>query len=151
MAQVSRRFINQRVKAKLNTLFTDCIARCRDQETTIDFLDDLLTKTEKIMLAKRMAIALMLLKGKDYQEIEVILKVSKATIWRIKIWLATKGNGFRKLLEDVIKKDKEKAERRKELLRSAEEDNPIWVGPVNWSAYKKRQWQKVRETLEEPF
>ena len=150
MAQVSRRFIKPRVGAKIQNLLIDCIQRCNDQKTTISFIESLLTETEKTMLAKRIAIALMILKGEDYERIDNTLKVSKATIWRVKIWLDAKGSGFRSLLNEVLEHDLAKNRERKFRLEEAINDNPLWSGPGNWSARKKNQWQKVKEA-EEPF
>ncbi|EKE12532.1 MAG: hypothetical protein ACD_13C00191G0028 [uncultured bacterium] len=45
-----------------------------------NFFDEFLTPTEQIMLAKRMAISLLLAKNYNYQDISDILKVSNGTI-----------------------------------------------------------------------
>jgi uncharacterized protein YerC len=45
-----------------------------------NFLDAFLTATEKTVLSKRLAIALMLKQGRSYEEIGQKLKVSSATI-----------------------------------------------------------------------
>lgn len=149
MAQVSRRYVRPGVQKKLQELLIGCIDRCRDQQTTISFLEDLLTDTEKTMLAKRIAIALMILKGKSYEEIDQTLKVSTATIWKVKEWLNRKGDGFRTLLQDVMKHDERQTSRRQDALRDALEEQP--PRRRDWSTYKKGQWQHVRETPDEPF
>ena len=150
MAQVSRRYIKPKVGEKIQNLLIDCIQRCNDQKTTVSFIESLLTDTEKTMLAKRIAIALMILKGVDYEKIDNTLMVSKATIWRVKIWLDAKGSGFRSLLNEVLKHDAEKDSEKEFRLDKAINDNPLWGGSGNWSARKKNQWKKVKEA-EEPF
>ena len=150
MAQVSRRYIKPKVGEKIQNLLVDCIQRCNDQKTTVSFIESLLTDTEKTMLAKRIAIALMILKGVDYEKIDNTLMVSKATIWRVKIWLDAKGSGFRSLLNEVLKHDAEKDSEKEFRLDKAINDNPLWGGSGNWSARKKNQWKKVKEA-EEPF
>ena len=150
MAQVSRRYIKPKVGEKIQNLLIDCIQRCNDQKTTVSFIESLLTDTEKTMLAKRIAIALMILKGVDYEKIDNTLMVSKATIWRVKIWLDAKGSGFRSLLNEVLKHDSEKDSEKEFRLDKAINDNPLWGGPGNWSARKKDQWKKVKEA-QEPF
>ena len=150
MAQVSRRYIKPKVGEKIQNLLIDCIQRCNDQKTTVSFIESLLTDMEKTMLAKRIAIALMILKGVDYEKIDNTLMVSKATIWRVKIWLDAKGSGFRSLLNEVLKHDAEKDSEKEFRLDKAINDNPLWGGPGNWSARKKEQWKKVKEA-EEPF
>jgi len=103
MSQVSSQYIDNKVKRKIERLFSYCIKQCRDDNTVAEFVDDLLTPTEKIMLAKRVAIALMILKKNTYEEIKNKLKVSKSTIWKVSTWLSAKGKGYRKLLSEVIK------------------------------------------------
>jgi len=71
-----------------------------------EFLTDLLTPTEKVMLAKRLAIALMLIKSYDYSSIRSTLKVSPQTIGSVSLWLKYSGSGYRKSIERIIKKQK---------------------------------------------
>ena len=74
MSQVSSQYIDNKVKRKIERLFSYCIKQCRDDNTVAEFVDDLLTPTEKIMLAKRVAIALMILKKNTYEEIKNMLQ-----------------------------------------------------------------------------
>lgn len=68
------------------------------------FLQDLLTKSEMQMLAKRLRIAKLLLAGMTYQEIERQIHVSHSTIAKIGIWLSEKGDGFRRIIEKLPKR-----------------------------------------------
>ncbi|MBI5356198.1 hypothetical protein HZB78_01130 [Candidatus Collierbacteria bacterium] len=52
MAQVSVQYIKPEVKEKLQSLLVDCINRCAQASLAADFVDDLLTGTEKIMISK---------------------------------------------------------------------------------------------------
>jgi uncharacterized protein YerC len=45
-----------------------------------DLIDSLFTQTERLMLAKRLAIALLLDRGMNYKEISKLIKVSSVTI-----------------------------------------------------------------------
>lgn len=152
MSQISQQYIQPGVRRKLEFLLIDCIRRCTNQETTVEFLNDLMTDTEKVMLAKRVAISLMILKGNSYQTIKETLKVSVGTIWKVKLWLDQKGNGFRTLLAEVLKHDEQQERSHREVLQDAIENNPsILHYQLNWSEYKKKQWKKVKETPKEPF
>ena len=145
MAQVSRRFVNPSVQKKIQELFLDCIARCRDQKTTAAFIDALLTDTEKIMIAKRVAIALMLLKGRITEEIQDTLKVSGQTVWTVGGWLRTRGAEFRSILKDVIKRDERQEKTHREALDDTRE-SAFWFGPTNWKTKREGQWEKVRKS-----
>ena len=59
------------------------------------FLNDFFTKTEKVMLAKRLAIALMVMKGYDTKIVVEILRVSSATVYHTKDWLETGKSGLK--------------------------------------------------------
>lgn len=63
---------------------------------------DLLSPPELDMLAKRLAIARLLIAGVHYQKIMKELKVSNSTIARVNFWLQESGEGFR-LVFDRIK------------------------------------------------
>lgn len=149
MAQVSKQLISPLIEAKIRNLLVDCIRRCQDQDSAADFVDDLLTDTEKTMIAKRVAIALMVLKGYSSEDIEQKLKVSSATVWRVKTWLMVKGKGYRALLAGVIKQDERQQKEHIEALREARESMPRWG--TNWKEAKRRQWEKVKKIPKVPF
>lgn len=133
------------VLRKIETLFIECVSRCEKPSVAADFLEDLLTKTEKVMIAKRIAIALMLLKQEDVRDISETLKVSFPTIYRVKTWLSYKGAGFRALLEAVIKNDRDMEKEHERALLDTR-DSPVWFGPTNWKAKRVGQWKRVRDT-----
>jgi len=72
------------------------------------FLQDLLTKKEAEILSKRLRIAKLLIEGMTYQGISKQLYVSHGTVAKIAVWLAEKGDGFRKIVEKLPKKGTEK-------------------------------------------
>lgn len=59
------------------------------------FITDLLSPQEAEMLAKRLQIAELLLKGYDYKLIKDKLRVGNSTISRISTWLSFSGDGFK--------------------------------------------------------
>jgi uncharacterized protein YerC len=85
-------------------LLTDLISAIVGAKSIGDaalFLQDLLTKTEMKMLAKRLRIAKLLLAGMTYREIEKQLYVGHSTVAKIGIWLSEKGDGFRKIIKNL--------------------------------------------------
>src|SRR3989338_4997781 len=104
MSQVSKRIIDPRVLNSLEEMFLDSILSCSTLQTTRDYLNDILTPTEKIMLAKRLSIAYLLLKGHDYRTIRSIVKVSTPTIGVVSRILKLQGNGLRSILSQFHKK-----------------------------------------------
>ena len=78
------------------------------------FLQDILSPTEKIMIAKRLAIASLLSKNYDYEAIKNLLKVSQGTI--AKVALTLKFNKGYKIVIDKI----QRSEAMKEFWQSIE-------------------------------
>ncbi len=88
------------------TLFRRVLSELHSEGDITDFLDDLLTPTEKVMLAKRLAIAFLLEKGYDQRAIHTILKVSTTTVTSVNYWLLHKGRGYRNVICMVRKAEK---------------------------------------------
>jgi TrpR-related protein YerC/YecD len=84
--------------------FCEALLSVKTTEEAIQFLTDLLTKSEVIMLAKRVQIAKMLIEGKEYRTIEEALRVSHSTIGKVAAWLEESGEGFRLVTERANKK-----------------------------------------------
>lgn len=55
----------------------------KNPQEIMNFISDLLTKRELIMLSKRIKIAKLLLEGRNYSEIQEFLKVGTSTIARV--------------------------------------------------------------------
>jgi len=106
MAQVSKYPLKKEVKERIDELLWEVIGSLRSKEETENFFRDLLSPTEEIMLSKRLAIALMLLKKYDYRTISDVLKVSTGTVGKISLWLKHEGEGYRRVLEKIIAKEK---------------------------------------------
>lgn len=149
MAQLSTQYIKPEIKNKLNSLLIDCINKCSTSTLAADFIDDLLTDTEKVMFAKRIGIALMLQKKIGAREIIQTLKVSLPTVYKVKMWLEIKGNGYRSLLESILKEDAAKERAHRTALEETE-DSPLWFGKTSWKAKRRQQWERVKQT-EVPF
>lgn len=68
-------------------------------------LGDLLSDQEVEMIAKRLQIAKLLLKGDKYDIIRGKLKVSDATIARVNLWIQQAGEGFRMVMKRGLAKE----------------------------------------------
>src|SRR3989344_6017033 len=105
MPQISKHPASPQVEKRVYEIFIESVKNTKSADEVIDFLNDLLTSTEKIMLSKRVAVAFLLLKGGyDYRQISKILRVSLGTISRIHAVLTLQGEGFRKILFPIMNK-----------------------------------------------
>lgn len=78
--QVSNRKLNATLEKQIFSVFYQSLADLRTPEEIETVFLDLLTDTELTALAKRLAIASFLEKGRSYENIRETLKVSSATI-----------------------------------------------------------------------
>ena len=102
MPQVSKRKLAKDIDEQIATLLLQAIAKLHKESDISSFLDELLTPTEKIMLSKRLAIAVLLKKGYNYTMIGSALKVTSTTIARVSYWINHKGTAMHKMVISLL-------------------------------------------------
>lgn len=105
MTRVSRRPLRKDIEERMFQIFWQAFAELKNENDVFDFLEDLLSPAEKIMLAKRLAVAVLLEKGWTYPEISSTLKVSTATVNTIKQKNVLLGKGFKKVIGNILKRE----------------------------------------------
>lgn len=143
MSQVSRRVLSKDVENYIFEIFKKTLLSLKKPQDIEDFLDDLLTPTERLMLAKRLAIALCLGKGYDYQSICDALKVTPGTVASVNLWFSYKGRGYKKAIEKIIKNQKTQ-----EFWDDIEEFVENIIPPKrgsDWSYERRKKWKKRME------
>lgn len=105
MTQVSRFRLRPDVWNRIFDLFIEALVNIKDKKDLDKFLEDFLSPTEKIMLAKRFAITVLLAKGNDYQSIKNLLRVTPTTIAKMNLQMKYKGEGLRPVVEKILAKD----------------------------------------------
>lgn len=148
MTQVSRKIINKGVEGRILEVFSKVISTLREPLEINDFLDDFLSPPEKIMLAKRLSIALMLAKGYSYDIICEILKVTPSTIASVNINLKYKGRGYKKIVGKILKE--EQGNKFWENLEDTiKETLPPRYGS-NWTEERRKHYEEKRQR-QKPF
>ena len=104
MSQVSKRILKADITERLFQNFWEMFANIKQARQIQLFLEDFLSPTEKIMLAKRMAIAILFSKGYDHRTISSMLKVSTATVNNIARFLNAKTPGYQLLIKKYSQK-----------------------------------------------
>lgn len=105
MGRVSKHFMNPEIEKRVYEVFIESVKNTKTSSEVVDFLNDLLSSVEKIMMAKRVAVAFLLLQDKyTYDEISKTVKVSRGTIAKIHATFALQGKGYRKILGDILKR-----------------------------------------------
>ncbi len=99
--------ISNKEREELLEELCEAISVLKNSQEIMNFITDLLTRQELIMLAKRIKIAKFLIEGKEYRDIENLLGVGQGTIAKVNQWLSESGEGFR-LVAERTKKEKPK-------------------------------------------
>jgi len=101
MPHVSKRLLEQKKFLDIHKELFKVITRLARSGKTSVALGKLFTKTEKLMLAKRLAIIVMLDQKESMYAIEHILKVSPSTVARLSLYY--ERGAYRELLEEIRK------------------------------------------------
>lgn len=106
MTMVSKYPLDKKIEKRIYEIFLKTIAGLRDPNGLNEFFDDFLTPTEKIMLAKRLSIAVLLAKNYDFRTICRILRVSLNTVADINLLMKHRGPGYKKVVEKILQSEK---------------------------------------------
>ncbi|MBI4999612.1 hypothetical protein HZB97_02480 [Candidatus Gottesmanbacteria bacterium] len=106
MAQVSKYPISEQVYQQIFDLLLRVFTQSQSKDEATNLLDDLLSPTEKIVLSKRLAIALLLTKKYTYEQIGKVLRVSKPTIALVNLSLKHGTNGYKQFTQKILGEEK---------------------------------------------
>jgi len=102
----------ERIKT-LDALYT-ATSSLKGRDAMKEFLKDLLTESERIMLGRRILIARGLLSGMTYDEIVEELGVGKDTVLKISRWLRDQLPGYETAVAKMEKEFKNRREGKEE-------------------------------------
>lgn len=147
MTQVSRYPIHKDVEKRMFEVLRETISHLKNSEEIEDFLHDFLSPVEKIMLAKRLSIAVLLHKGYRYEAIAGILRVTPPTIATVSMFLKYSGKGYKRAVERIALNEKLNAfwEKAEDMLSKI----PNAKGS-DWS-YQRREYEKKKRTRKKAF
>ncbi|PIP74458.1 MAG: hypothetical protein CO135_02765 [Candidatus Levybacteria bacterium CG_4_9_14_3_um_filter_35_16] len=147
MAQVSRYPVHKDVEKRIFEVFKNTISALRDSEDIENFLEEFLSPVEKIMLAKRISIAVLLAKGYSYPSIRQMLRVTPSTISNVSLNLKYSDKGYRKIVEKILRDEKMNEFWQK--IETKLTDVPPLKGH-DWSYWRKEHEYKKRKN-KKPF
>lgn len=147
MSQVSKYKLNNKIYDKIFSLFPQFLYRMTSKGRQNILIDAFFTNTEKIVIAKRVAIAFMLVKGYKYDQIVSKIKVSHGTIAKIATSLNTHSQVITTELEGIAKEDAFK-----QFLDVIGYHAAKLIPPKggNWSSWRGRI-EKEKRDLENPL
>jgi len=104
MTRISRYPVKEEVLEKLFELFFKTVGNKENSKDFYEVINDLLSPTERIMIAKRIAIVFLLIKNIEFKNICEVLKVSSSTVSKFNL-LKEKNSPIIKNLEEALFKD----------------------------------------------
>ncbi len=105
MTRISRFPVEAKVLEKLYSLMFEIVSSMDDEESFSKIINELLSPTEKIMIAKRIAIIYLLMKKIDYYNISEVLKVSSETIAKFHLIMEESGE-IKGVLKSMVRVEK---------------------------------------------
>jgi len=147
MSQVSKYKLDNKVYEKIFSLFPQFLSRMIGRGKQQELIDAFFTKTEKIVLAKRIAIAFMLTKGYTYNSIVGTIKVSHGTVANIADSLKSNDASIKSELEGIAKEESFVA-----FLTTIGYKIETALPPKNsnWSEWRRRI-EKEKQLKKQPF
>ena len=106
MTKISKYPIDKDVEKRMIEIFDKTISRLKSKEEIEEFFQDFISPVEKIMLAKRLSIAVLLGKGYKYPTIAQILRVTPSTIASVSLKLKYAGKGYQKMVAKILRDEK---------------------------------------------
>jgi uncharacterized protein YerC len=104
VSRVSKKVLNKQIEEQMFETLWEAISEVKNKADVKMFLGDLLSPVERIMVAKRLAIAVLLLKGHGYETIIDLIKVSNETISKIALILRL-NKGYRIAVDKLLKSE----------------------------------------------
>jgi len=101
MTHVSRYKLPKRTEEKLIRNLNLVLSKISKHEDMTSFLGAFLTETEKLMLAKRLAIAVLLEEGLPESRIAESLHVTRITVAKMRYFLESRGQGYKIALQKI--------------------------------------------------
>lgn len=125
MAKFDARKLPKGERVKLIGEFYDAMSCMKSRDETRIFLRDLLTFDEMVMFVRRIEVALLLLAGYSYRDIQKALNVGADKVINVQKSLQKGGNGYRIIIQrlrKVLRKREKKQEKRKREAMSRAPD-----------------------------
>jgi len=138
MTQVSKYPLRKEIETRMYEVFLDSIGMVKNRSQVSHLVDDLLSPTEKTMLAKRLSIALLLQKNYNQRAISKILHVSLTTVNKISRYVHSGSGGYRMVIDPLLKQEKYE-----EFLQKIDDVlAEIFPPHRNWSQWRRERWEE---------
>lgn len=150
MSQISKYPISKQIADRIFEIFLNTLVNIKNKEDADEFISDLLTPTEKIMLAKRLAIAFLLEKNYDYRSIQKLIRVSTGTIASVNLLLHLGSAGYKKLISKIVTEERNTGIFETAIVKILSAPAALEKGSGTWT-YLKRKVEEQKRKSKKPF
>lgn len=105
MVNLSRKPVDKNKLMKLYQLLFEITNSASDKDEFIDLIKDILSPSEQIMIAKRIAIIYLLIKGLEQVVIAEYLSVSRATVSKFCLLFSEKESRIIQIIGSILGKE----------------------------------------------
>ena len=147
MTQISKYPVNKEIEKRIMEVFLDTMAMVTTRNQAQQLLNDWLSPTEKIMLAKRLSIALLLTKKYDQRSVAKLLRVGLETVNKVNRALQSGTGGYDMITSAFLKQEKNEA-----FWEKVDDVLADFFPPDhrNWSQWRKDRREK-KMAVKKPF
>ncbi|MEK7144729.1 MAG: Trp family transcriptional regulator [Patescibacteria group bacterium] len=137
MTHISRKRIKKDVATELANQFLTFLSIARSKAEASVLANEILSQTERVMLAKRLAIIVLLVRGYSFKQIEGALGVTPQTITRI--WRGLKDGQYTRIARYAREHTRhfKKETFMEEFIRIIHIGMPPRVGRGRWKFLRK--------------
>lgn len=146
MSQISKYPISKQIADRIFEIFLNTVVHIKNKDEADEFISDLLTPTEKIMLAKRLAIAFLLEKNYDYRSIQKLIRVSAGTIASVNLALNLGSTGYKKLISKIVKEEKITGIFETAIVKILSAPAALEKGTGTWTYLKRKAEEQKRRS-----
>lgn len=118
MPQISRIKLDKKTEDELVKTLSLIFTKIKTNEDMDIFLLSILSRTEKLMLAKRLAAMILIKEKVDHSQISASLHLTRATIAKLELFLEVRGQGYEVAFK-VLEKEKIFKEIKQTLIKLA--------------------------------
>jgi uncharacterized protein YerC len=147
MTQISRYPLQKQVEERVYEVLMESVAAANNSVSVNCLLEDLLSPTERLMIAKRISIALLLIKKYDQRTISKWLKVSLATVSKVSLVLQKGKGGYQTIIGSLLNK-----EELNKFIQRIDDAIADFLPPMsrNWRHWRKARWES-KISNQKPF
>lgn len=105
MVNLSKIQVDDKKLVKVYQLMFEILNKTNDKDDFLGIIKDILSPPEQLMVAKRIAIVYLLLKGVDHTTIAKYLKNSRATVAKFSLLFYEKESKLIGIIEDLLSEE----------------------------------------------